>query len=51
MTIDDLSLRTDVDGLVHLPGLPSFDPRDVAESAVISRLAGNRHRRATVKAG
>ena len=47
MTIDDLSLRTDVDGA----GAPSFDPRDVAESAVISRLAGNWHRRATVKAG
>ena len=49
MTIDDL--RADADGFVRLPGLPSFDPRDVAESAVISRLAGNRHRRATVKAG
>ncbi len=36
---------------MRLPGLPSFDPRDVAESAVISRLAGNRHRRATVKRG
>ncbi|MFY9920316.1 MAG: diiron oxygenase [Mycobacterium sp.] len=49
MTIDDLSLRTDADGLVHLPGLPSFDPHDTAESAIISRLAGNWHRRATVK--
>jgi hypothetical protein len=47
MTVDDL--RTDTDGLVHLPGLPSFNPRDAAESAVISRLAGNWHRRATVK--
>jgi alpha-N-dichloroacetyl-p-aminophenylserinol N-oxygenase len=47
MTVDDL--RTDADGLVHLPGLPSFDPGDAAESAVISRLAGNWHRRATVK--
>jgi alpha-N-dichloroacetyl-p-aminophenylserinol N-oxygenase len=37
------------DGLVHLPGLPSFDPRDTAESAIISRLAGNWRRRATVK--
>jgi hypothetical protein len=49
VTIDDISLRTDADGLVHLPGLPSFDPRDTAESAIISRLAGNWHRRATVK--
>jgi hypothetical protein len=49
VTIDDLSLRTDADGLVHLPGLPSFDPHDTAESAIISRLAGNWHRRATVK--
>ena len=49
MTIDDLSLRTDADGLVHLPGLPSFDPHDIAESAIINRLAGNWHRRATVK--
>ena len=49
MTIDDL--RADADGFVRLPGLPSFDPRDVAESAVISRLAGNWHRRATVKRG
>jgi hypothetical protein len=49
VTIDDLSLRTHADGLVHLPGLPSFDPRDTAESAIISRLAGNWHRRATVK--
>jgi len=31
VTIDDLSLRTDVDGLVHLPGLPSFD-RDTEPS-------------------
>jgi hypothetical protein len=45
----DPSPRTDADGLVHLPGLPSFDPRDTAESAIISRLAGNWHRRATVK--
>ena len=49
MTTADLSLRTDADGLVHLPGLPSFDPTDIAESAVICRLAGNWHRRATVK--
>jgi alpha-N-dichloroacetyl-p-aminophenylserinol N-oxygenase len=45
----DLSMRSDADGLVHIPGLPSFDPLDTAESAVISRLAGNWHRRATVK--
>ena len=51
MTIDGLLLRTDADGLVHLPGLPSFDPRNTAESAVISRLAGNWQRRATVKRG
>ncbi|MDQ1494450.1 MAG: alpha-N-dichloroacetyl-p-aminophenylserinol N-oxygenase [Actinomycetota bacterium] len=49
MTVDDP--RADADGLVRLPGLPSFDPRDTAESAVISRLAGNWHRRATVKRG
>ncbi len=49
MTIADFSLRTDADGLVHLPGLPSFDPQDVCESAIISRLAGNWRRRATVK--
>jgi alpha-N-dichloroacetyl-p-aminophenylserinol N-oxygenase len=49
MTIDDHSLRTDADGLVHLPGLPSFDPQDTAESAIIRRLAGNWRRRATVK--
>ena len=29
MTIDDL--RADADGFVRLPGLPSFDPRDVAD--------------------
>jgi hypothetical protein len=49
MTIDDM--RTEADGLVHPPGLPSFDPYDTVESAVISRLAGNWHRRATVKRG
>jgi hypothetical protein len=49
VTIEHLS--ADADGLVHLPGLPSFDPRNAAESAVISRLAGNWHRRATVKRG
>ena len=49
MTNNDISLHTDADGLVHLPGLPSFDPTDIAESAVISRLAGNWRRRATVK--
>jgi hypothetical protein len=49
VTIDDLTPPTDTDGLVHLPGLPSFDPRDTAESAIISRLAGNWRRRATVK--
>lgn len=37
------------DGLVHVPGLPSFDPAEPAESAIIRRLAGNWHRRATVK--
>jgi hypothetical protein len=25
VTIGDLAHRTDTDGLVHLPGLPSFD--------------------------
>ena len=34
---------------VSIPGLPSFDPDDRAESAVIARLAGNWRRRATVK--
>jgi alpha-N-dichloroacetyl-p-aminophenylserinol N-oxygenase len=47
--MDDLSPRPDADGLVHLPGLPSFDPLDTTENAVISRLAGNWRRRATVK--
>jgi hypothetical protein len=37
------------DGLVHVPGLPSYDPTDHVESAIIRRLAGNWHRRATVK--
>ncbi len=37
------------DGFVHIPGLPSFNPDDEVESAVISRLAGNWYRRATVK--
>jgi len=37
------------DGYVHIPGLPSFDPGDVVENAVITRLAGNWGRRATVK--
>lgn len=38
-----------INDLVHLAGLPSFDPRDAAESAIITRLAGNWRRRATVK--
>jgi alpha-N-dichloroacetyl-p-aminophenylserinol N-oxygenase len=38
-----------IDGLVHIQGLPSFDPSDVCESAIIKRLAGNWRRRATVK--
>ncbi|WP_231988654.1 diiron oxygenase [Mycobacterium sp. 1274761.0] len=42
-------LHTAGSGFVNLPGLPSFDPQDAAESAVIRRLAGNWHRRATVK--
>jgi len=49
MSIDELAPPADTDGLVHLPGLPSFDPIDTAESAIIGRLAGNWHRRATVK--
>lgn len=36
-------------GFIHLPGLPAFDPKDPTESAIIRRLAGNWHRRATVK--
>jgi hypothetical protein len=31
------------------PGLPAFDPNDPVEHAVIRRLVGNWHRRATVK--
>jgi hypothetical protein len=42
-------LHTAGSGFVNLPGLPSFDPQDPAESAVIRRLAGNWHGRATVK--
>jgi len=37
------------DNFTQIPGLPSFDPTDVAESAIITRLAGNWRRRATVK--
>jgi alpha-N-dichloroacetyl-p-aminophenylserinol N-oxygenase len=51
VTIGDLAHRTDTDGLVHLPGLASFDPLDLAESTIIRRLAGNWHQRATVKRG
>ena len=47
--MNDVSLRSGSDGFVHMPGLPSFNPQDCAESAVIRRLAGNWHRRATVK--
>ncbi|MCB5166107.1 diiron oxygenase [Streptomyces bambusae] len=36
-------------GLVEIPGFPPYDPTDPVENAVISRLAGNWHRRATVK--
>jgi hypothetical protein len=35
--------------LTSFTGLPEFDPTDAAESAVISRLVGNWHRRAAVK--
>jgi alpha-N-dichloroacetyl-p-aminophenylserinol N-oxygenase len=49
MTVDTVTPHTAADGLVQLPGLPSFDPRDTAESAIITRLAGNWRRRATVK--
>jgi alpha-N-dichloroacetyl-p-aminophenylserinol N-oxygenase len=49
VTVGDLTHRTD--SLVHLPGLPSFDPLDTAESVVIRRLAGNWHRPVTVKRG
>ncbi|QUQ63437.1 AurF N-oxygenase family protein [Kutzneria sp. CA-103260] len=37
------------DNFTHIPGLPSFDPADATESAIITRLAGNWRRRATVK--
>ncbi|WP_326950817.1 diiron oxygenase [Amycolatopsis sp. NBC_00348] len=37
------------ENLLHIPGLPSFDPENNVESAVIGRLAGNWRRRATVK--
>jgi len=36
-------------GLMEIPGFPPFDPTDPVENAVITRLAGNWHRRATVK--
>lgn len=40
----------DTDGhLIHLPGVPSFDPNDEVENAIIGRLASNWHRRAAVK--
>lgn len=35
--------------LMEIPGFPPFDPTDPVENAVISRLVGNWHRRATVK--
>lgn len=35
--------------LMEIPGFPPFDPTDPVENAVITRLAGNWHRRATVK--
>lgn len=38
-----------VEGLVSIPGLPSYEPLDPVENAVITRLAGNWARRATVK--
>jgi hypothetical protein len=49
MTNDDSSLRPTSESLITIPGLPSFDPADRAESAIITRLAGNWQRRATVK--
>lgn len=36
-------------GDLHGPWLPSYDPTDVVENAVVSRLAGNWGRRASVK--
>lgn len=36
-------------GLTSFGGLPAFDPDDATESAIISRLVGNWHRRAAVK--
>lgn len=38
-------------GLISIAGSPAFDPSDAGESAVISRLVGNWHRRAAVKRG
>ncbi|WKD33856.1 AurF N-oxygenase family protein [Streptomyces xanthophaeus] len=35
--------------LTEIPGFPPFDPTHPVENAVITRLAGNWHRRATVK--
>ncbi|MEU0167330.1 diiron oxygenase [Streptomyces iakyrus] len=35
--------------LIEIPGFPPFDPTHPVENAVITRLAGNWHRRATVK--
>jgi hypothetical protein len=48
VSTDAMSEATD-DSLVKLPGLPAFEPADPAESAIIDRLVGNWHRRATVK--
>lgn len=42
-------MKRNADGLVEIPGIPAFDPTDRVENAVIRRLAGNWHRRATVK--
>jgi alpha-N-dichloroacetyl-p-aminophenylserinol N-oxygenase len=42
-------LDTDIETLAAMPGIPEFDPTDVNERAVVRRLAGNWHRRATVK--
>ncbi|MGY0024887.1 AurF N-oxygenase family protein [Streptomyces sp. cg35] len=44
-----MNTLTNTAHLVEIPGFPPYDPTDPVENAVITRLAGNWHRRATVK--
>jgi hypothetical protein len=43
------AVQPDAEGMISVPGLPTFDPADPAENAIITRLSGNWRRRATVK--